>query len=962
MSSDQQQRIMGYFIEEAKDHLNTIEQGLLNLQGTIEDPDMISEVFRAAHSIKGGAAMLGIDSIQQMAHRLEDCFKSLKEQPVQVDQRLETLFLEVFDALKALIDQLQSPFGLTEKSAAKIVNTATPVLGELQQHLNQMLQSGVPTTRAAAGSKASASHDAERLPLSQPLLEAFRTEVPAQLRQMLQLFKQDDTASGRAQLDDCCQLLLLPGESVDLPAAWDRLVDQVRSAIAYPDNSYRQLAPVVITNLKQAQEQVLAAQGHAITPSSALDALTPSQPGSSLDDLLADFSDPFDAAAEEVALPAETDALAAEAALEGSDDADLLTDLGTFAQDTEETDDELADLFELDAPAAESASQPQAEQARLDLVSALSDTADSDLDSLFGDLMDEDANLDGGEHELSAVELPVPGQDEPSQTELGQTELGQAEPSQVEPQQDSSDGLQEALPAELRDTGLDDLDIDDLGDLFSQAEDGLASTEPPALFSSPGEPGTPSASDAELEAPDDEANLAELDALFDDEPSTEAEDFSLFDEPSDAQLPQPTGEEPSGAALEPELNLDGQSADQEGSSATDLDAIDRDITDNTEPAADLSDLNLDDLDQELPEDLGFDVAAVDVTEDVWSEGDESWLDAIAEADPAPLTAAGAGGDAAPEAALPEEDALDEPLDSLFEALGDPPDIFATPDVEPGDGLSGVEGISVEEGDTGEISAEAIGFEESGPEAISAGEVGAEALDLEGPSDDDAESPFPELPAEEVVSEPPENSATPSPGPATQPFDDSILEDEPPLNALFSDFLGTDSEEAAANPDPFSLDDLVGDLHPDGDQPSQVTLDATPDPTAEQEDAAEISSAGETQLENWDEAPPSPEATGDEEALPGASEFDDLLSIGSRDLEDDSSDLADADVTDPIAALDAQQDPLSDLPDIGGGLQSSEPAFRSDSMADAFSDLDSLLGDTDAAVQADLLGDLESLEG
>ncbi|MGB3615017.1 MAG: Hpt domain-containing protein, partial [Elainellaceae cyanobacterium] len=67
MSSEQQQRIMGYFIEEAKDHLNTIEQGLLNLQGTIEDPDLISEVFRAAHSIKGGAAMLGIDSVQQMS-------------------------------------------------------------------------------------------------------------------------------------------------------------------------------------------------------------------------------------------------------------------------------------------------------------------------------------------------------------------------------------------------------------------------------------------------------------------------------------------------------------------------------------------------------------------------------------------------------------------------------------------------------------------------------------------------------------------------------------------------------------------------------------------------------------------------------------------------------------------------------------------------------------------------------
>ncbi|MCY7321030.1 MAG: Hpt domain-containing protein, partial [Phormidesmis sp. CAN_BIN36] len=83
----------GYFIEEARDHLNTIEQGLLNLQATIEDPEMVNEVFRAAHSIKGGAAMLGLGSIQQVAHRLEDHFKLLKETSIRVDQKLESLFL-----------------------------------------------------------------------------------------------------------------------------------------------------------------------------------------------------------------------------------------------------------------------------------------------------------------------------------------------------------------------------------------------------------------------------------------------------------------------------------------------------------------------------------------------------------------------------------------------------------------------------------------------------------------------------------------------------------------------------------------------------------------------------------------------------------------------------------------------------------------------------------------------------
>ena len=59
MLTEQEQRILGYFIDEAKDHLNTIEQGLMNLQETLQDTEMVNEVFRAAHSIKGGAAMLG---------------------------------------------------------------------------------------------------------------------------------------------------------------------------------------------------------------------------------------------------------------------------------------------------------------------------------------------------------------------------------------------------------------------------------------------------------------------------------------------------------------------------------------------------------------------------------------------------------------------------------------------------------------------------------------------------------------------------------------------------------------------------------------------------------------------------------------------------------------------------------------------------------------------------------------
>ena len=50
MLPEEKQRILGYFIEEAKDHLNTIEQGFLNLHNTLQNSEMVDAIFRAAHS------------------------------------------------------------------------------------------------------------------------------------------------------------------------------------------------------------------------------------------------------------------------------------------------------------------------------------------------------------------------------------------------------------------------------------------------------------------------------------------------------------------------------------------------------------------------------------------------------------------------------------------------------------------------------------------------------------------------------------------------------------------------------------------------------------------------------------------------------------------------------------------------------------------------------------------------
>ncbi|MBW4558996.1 MAG: response regulator [Trichormus sp. ATA11-4-KO1] len=310
MLPEQQQRILGYFIEEARDHLNTIEQGLLNLQGTLNDPEMVNEVFRAAHSIKGGAAMLGLSSIQHTSHRLEDCFKVLKEHPVQVDQKLESLFLGVSDTLKVLLEHLSGPFGLSEEAANTLMSETEPVFKWLNEHLEILVQQSIngvvsDTTelqpippdsvstltelflrRDIPDLEADSDQTSTEVPLSvvsqserSPITAQahdhwgeFQTQVLQALREMLQLFKQKTTPESRQNLQQCCQQLVRLGQTWNLPN-WCSLCQAAANAIASPENTYLTLAKIVITEIKQAQELVLQGRETEIAINQQLAAL-----------------------------------------------------------------------------------------------------------------------------------------------------------------------------------------------------------------------------------------------------------------------------------------------------------------------------------------------------------------------------------------------------------------------------------------------------------------------------------------------------------------------------------------------------------------------------------------------------------------------------------------------------------------------------------------------------------------
>jgi chemotaxis protein histidine kinase CheA/CheY-like chemotaxis protein len=103
-----QQNLIEFFIAEAEDHLNLLEKGVLNLEKNPGDPSGIDDMFRAAHTLKGSAALVKLGEISKIAHLIEDVFEEIQHGKRKVTSGLATWMLKGIDTIKWLIKKVRS--------------------------------------------------------------------------------------------------------------------------------------------------------------------------------------------------------------------------------------------------------------------------------------------------------------------------------------------------------------------------------------------------------------------------------------------------------------------------------------------------------------------------------------------------------------------------------------------------------------------------------------------------------------------------------------------------------------------------------------------------------------------------------------------------------------------------------------------------------------------------------------
>lgn len=135
INSDIRDHAYQFFIEEAPDLCHLMEASLLTLRQE-KNTAKVHDLMRAAHSLKGGSASVGLNAIEALAHRLETIFKALYSETVKIDTDLESQLLAAYDCLRLpLMEQIKVGHFDAEQALAH----AEPIFAQIEEHLGDAL-------------------------------------------------------------------------------------------------------------------------------------------------------------------------------------------------------------------------------------------------------------------------------------------------------------------------------------------------------------------------------------------------------------------------------------------------------------------------------------------------------------------------------------------------------------------------------------------------------------------------------------------------------------------------------------------------------------------------------------------------------------------------------------------------------------------------------------------------------
>lgn len=97
---------LSVFLDEAKEHLQSLNDNIMTLEQDPENEDCINEIFRSAHSMKGMAGTMGYTRMQNLTHDMEDVFSDVRAGKIKIKSEMIDILLQCLDAIQGYVDNI----------------------------------------------------------------------------------------------------------------------------------------------------------------------------------------------------------------------------------------------------------------------------------------------------------------------------------------------------------------------------------------------------------------------------------------------------------------------------------------------------------------------------------------------------------------------------------------------------------------------------------------------------------------------------------------------------------------------------------------------------------------------------------------------------------------------------------------------------------------------------------------
>lgn len=113
---------MEIFIDESKEHLQSMNEVLLELENNMADVQPVNEIFRVAHTIKGMSGTMGFTKVADLTHEMENVLHLVRTKEIDVNGYIIDILFECFDSLEGQITHIEENSVESDEDNIQLVN------------------------------------------------------------------------------------------------------------------------------------------------------------------------------------------------------------------------------------------------------------------------------------------------------------------------------------------------------------------------------------------------------------------------------------------------------------------------------------------------------------------------------------------------------------------------------------------------------------------------------------------------------------------------------------------------------------------------------------------------------------------------------------------------------------------------------------------------------------------------